>query len=90
MGRDGAQQGLVPGDIVEHACEEIRRAGGSANVAGTDAGEREEALEVLGIAGEIAERLDRQRRGRLLARLPGRLCRAGRPRSRIIVGSVGA
>ncbi len=57
------------GDIVEHAGEEVRRAGRRSDVAGTDAGEREETLEVLGIAGEIAERRDRQRRGRLLARL---------------------
>jgi len=69
MRRDGAQQGLVPGDIVEHAFEEVRRAGRNSDVAGADASEREEAREVLRIAGEIAERRDRQRRGRLLARL---------------------
>jgi hypothetical protein len=47
MGGDGAQQGLVPGDIVEHAGQKAGLAGSRANVAGTDAGEREEALGVL-------------------------------------------
>src|SRR5262245_26397509 len=69
MRRDGEQQGLVTSDIIEHAGEEAWAASRGANLAGTDAGEGEEAREVLGIAGEIAERRDRQRRGRLLARL---------------------
>src|SRR5450631_3484768 len=69
MGGDRAQQGLVPGDIVEHAGEKAGLAGGRAYLAGTDPGEREEAFEMLGIAREIAERRNRQRRGRVLARL---------------------
>jgi hypothetical protein len=69
VGSDGAQQRLVPGDIVEHAGEEVRRARRNPDVGGTDAGEREESLEVRGIAGEITERGDRQGRGRLLARV---------------------
>jgi hypothetical protein len=45
---DGAQQRLVAGDIIEHAGEEVRRARRRANVAGADAGERQEAFEMSG------------------------------------------
>ncbi len=66
--REGDQQRLVAGEMVEHAGEEVRIAGGIADVARADAGGGEKAAEMLGLGGEERQRRDGERLRRLAPR----------------------
>ncbi len=59
--------GSLRGDVVEHAGQELRIAGGAADVARADAGGGEEAAEVLRLGGEVRQRRDGEPFGRFAA-----------------------
>ena len=66
--REGDQQRLVAGEMIEHAGEEVRVARGLADLLRADAGDGEEAAELLGLRGEERQRRDGERLGCLAPR----------------------
>src|SRR5690348_4843673 len=67
--REGAQQRLVAGEVIEHAGEKPRLARGRADRIGSNSGYRQEAAEPFGVGGDETERRDRQRLGSFPLRL---------------------
>ena len=67
------QQGLVAGYMLQHPDEEARLARCGAQRLGPEPGQRQKALEPLGLGGEEAQRRDGKRGRGLLAGLGGRL-----------------
>ena len=64
--REGDQQRLVSGKVVEHAAEEARIARRSSDVIWADAGGGQEAAKMFGLRREKAKRCNGQRLGGLV------------------------
>ncbi len=68
MLREGEQQGFVARHVVEHAEQKIRLARRIPDGFGAYPGQRKEAPQPLRLAGDEAQRRDRELLGRLLLR----------------------